>query len=88
MYYLCSEYKGADLLICAFVLAYAKSRFSHDAAHTIVDRSWRKRGLLRYMRERGLERRKDLTKWGQGSILFLAQLRYCLQFYSFSLLVF
>ena len=42
MYYLCSENKGADQLcgyaklICAFVFAYAKSRFSHDAAHTIA----------------------------------------------------
>ena len=37
MYYLCSEYKGADQLtaqlIWVFVVAYAKSRFSHDAAH-------------------------------------------------------
>ena len=40
MYYLCSENKGADQLrgkvtaklICVFVFAYAKSRFSHDAA--------------------------------------------------------
>ena len=35
--YLCSENKGADQftakLICEFVFAYAKSRFSHDAAH-------------------------------------------------------
>ena len=23
-------------LICVFVFAYAKSRFSHDAAHTII----------------------------------------------------
>ena len=34
MYYLCSENKGAVTaqLICAFVFAYAKSRFSHDVA--------------------------------------------------------
>ena len=38
MYYLCSEITGADQfrgtakLICVFVFAYAKSRFSHDAA--------------------------------------------------------
>ena len=38
MYYLRSKNKGADQLqgyhqlICAFVLAYAKSRFSHDRA--------------------------------------------------------
>ena len=36
LYYLCSENKGADQLrgyrlICAFVFAYAKSRFAHDA---------------------------------------------------------
>ena len=37
--YLCSKNKGADQLccyrklICAFVFAYAKSRFSHDAAN-------------------------------------------------------
>ena len=31
---LCSENKDADqLLICAFVFAYAKSRFSHEATH-------------------------------------------------------
>ena len=37
LYYLFSENKGADqlrgYLICAFVFAYAKSRFSHDAAY-------------------------------------------------------
>ena len=37
MYYLCSENKSADQviaqLICPFVLAYAKRRFSYDAAH-------------------------------------------------------
>ena len=37
MYYLCSENKGADQLhdaklICVFVFAYAKIRFSHVAA--------------------------------------------------------
>ena len=32
--YLSSESKGADQLIYAFILAYAKSRFSYDAAHT------------------------------------------------------
>ena len=31
--YLSSESKGADQLICAFFLAYAKSSFSYDAAH-------------------------------------------------------
>ena len=35
--YLCSKHKGADkmhgYLICAFVFAYAKGIFSHDAAH-------------------------------------------------------
>ena len=37
LYYPCSENKGADQvtaqLICIFVFAYAKSRFSHDTAH-------------------------------------------------------
>ena len=39
LYYLCKENKGADQLrsyaqlICAFVYAYAKNMFSHDAAH-------------------------------------------------------
>ena len=40
MNYLCSKNKGADQLcsyhaqlICAFVLAYAKCRFSHEEAH-------------------------------------------------------
>ena len=33
LYYLCSGNKGADQLICVFVFAYAKGRFSHDAAH-------------------------------------------------------
>ena len=39
LYYPCSENKGADQLrgyaklICAFVFAYAKIRFSHNAAH-------------------------------------------------------
>ena len=52
LYYLCGENKGADQLadqlrgyraaavtgqtICAFVFAYAKSRFSHDVAHMIM----------------------------------------------------
>ena len=42
MYYLCSENKGADQLrgyaklICVFVFAYAKSRFSHGEAQIIV----------------------------------------------------
>ena len=43
LYYPCSKNKGADQisfavtakLICVFVFAYAKSRFSHDAAHII-----------------------------------------------------
>ena len=34
--HVCSENKGADQLCCAFIFAYAKSRFSHDAAHIIV----------------------------------------------------
>ena len=39
--YLCSKNKGTDQardnakLICDFVFAYAKNRFSHDAAHII-----------------------------------------------------
>ena len=39
LYYPCSENKGADQLsgpaklICVFVFAYAKSRFSHNEAH-------------------------------------------------------
>ena len=40
MYYLCSEKTKALIslavtakLICVYVFAYAKSRFSHDAAH-------------------------------------------------------
>ena len=48
LYYLCSENKGADQLrdyscaaviaqlICDFVLAYANSRFSYDAAHSMI----------------------------------------------------
>ena len=40
LYYLCSENKSVDQLrgklICVFVFAYAKSRFSHDAAHMYV----------------------------------------------------
>ena len=39
LYYLCCENKCADQLhgklIYAFVFTYAKSRFSHDAAHTV-----------------------------------------------------
>ena len=40
-YYVCSETKDADQcaatahLICAILLAYAKSRFSHDGAHMV-----------------------------------------------------
>ena len=36
--YLCSETKGAVTakLICVFVFANAKSRFSHDGAHIIL----------------------------------------------------
>ena len=34
LYYLCGEDKGTGQLICTFVFAYAKSRFSHDAAHS------------------------------------------------------
>ena len=47
LYYPCSENKGADQfavtakLICAFVFAYAKSRFSHDEAQM---KSGKKRG--------------------------------------------
>ena len=39
LYYRCSEKKGTDTakLICVFVFAYAKSRFSHDEAHMISD---------------------------------------------------
>ena len=37
LYYLCSKTKGADQLICVFVFAYAKSRFSHNAAHLTSD---------------------------------------------------
>ena len=38
LYYPCSENKGADQLrgyrlICVFVFAYAKCRFSHEEAH-------------------------------------------------------
>ena len=34
LYKLCSENKGTDqLLVCAFVFAVAKSRFSNDASH-------------------------------------------------------
>ena len=38
LYYPCSENKGADSakLICVFVLAYAKIRFSHDIAHLLI----------------------------------------------------
>ena len=36
LHYLCSENKGAEL-ICVFVLAHAKSRFSHDEAHMCMD---------------------------------------------------
>ena len=39
MYYLCSENKDADQvttqLICTFVFACIKSRFSHDEAHMV-----------------------------------------------------
>ena len=37
--YLCSENKGAVTaqLICAFVFAYAKSSFSHDASQILHD---------------------------------------------------
>ena len=43
MYYLCSETKtliscaATVQLICAFVFAYARGRFSHDAAHIKLD---------------------------------------------------
>ena len=41
LYFLCRENKGADQLhgtaklICVFVFAYVKSRFSYDATHII-----------------------------------------------------
>ena len=35
LHYLCSENKGADRLICVFVFASAKSRFSHDTSHKL-----------------------------------------------------
>ena len=44
LFYLCSENKDAQIsctvtaqLICAFVFAFAKSRFSYDTAHIIQD---------------------------------------------------
>ena len=43
MFYLCSEIKGADQLrsncaavICTFVFAYAKGRFSCDLPHNLA----------------------------------------------------
>ena len=41
LYCPCSEIKDADQLrgyreVCIFVFAYAKSRFSHDAAHFLI----------------------------------------------------
>ena len=39
LYYLCSKNKGADQLICAFVFAFAKSRFSHDTVHMRLNKS-------------------------------------------------
>ena len=42
LYNLCSEIKGTDQLcittqlICIFIFAYAKSRFSHDMAHMLT----------------------------------------------------
>ena len=36
MYYPCSENKGADQLICAFVFAYADCWFSHEAAQLLM----------------------------------------------------
>ena len=41
LYYLCSENKGTDELICTFVFAYVKSRFSYDVAQ-IGDKVWNK----------------------------------------------
>ena len=38
MYYPCSVNKGADQLICAFVFAYVKMRFIHDAANIVKQR--------------------------------------------------
>ena len=53
LYYLCSENRGADIsfavtakLICVFVFAYAKSRFSHDAAHLLMKECAMTSGLL------------------------------------------
>ena len=43
LYYVCSKNKGADVtvqLICAFVFAYAKSRFSHDIAHLMDENTF------------------------------------------------
>ena len=36
MYHLCSENNGTAQLICIFVFAYAKIRFSHDRSHMCV----------------------------------------------------
>ena len=36
LYKLCSVNKGSDQLICAFVFAYDKRRFSYDAAKKIM----------------------------------------------------
>ena len=42
LYYLCSETKALIIfavtpkLVCVFVFAYAKNRFSHDVAHLIM----------------------------------------------------
>ena len=54
LYYLCCENKGADQLrsssaqlICAFIFAYAKSRFSHDSAH-IVFSTLKKNGFYHF----------------------------------------
>ena len=46
LYYLCSENKGADQLICGFVFAYAKSQFSHDVAHMIKSEPRHKKTCL------------------------------------------
>ena len=40
LYYPCSENKGADQLR-VFVVAYAKSRFSHNEAHIFLEFAWR-----------------------------------------------
>ena len=40
VYYLCSENKGPDQQICAFVFAFGKSRFSQDMPPVLEKRSY------------------------------------------------